>query len=72
MLDEINVAAYLHLIEEADILRLIDEKPACTELVLTGRYASEAVRQKAGLVTEMGEIRHYYKDGLPARVGIEK
>lgn len=72
VLDEINVAAYLHLIEEADILRLIDEKPACTELVLTGRYASEAVRQKAGLVTEMGEIRHYYKDGLPARVGIEK
>lgn len=71
VLDEILVAAYLHLIEEEDVLRLIDAKPERTELILTGRYASEAVLAKADLVTEMREIRHYYHDGVPARVGIE-
>ena len=72
VLDEINVAVHLNLLKEEDILQLIEEKPFGTELVLTGRYALESVKQKAGLVTEMGEIRHYYKEGIPARVGIEK
>lgn len=71
VLDEILVAMYLKLLSEEDILRLIDEKPVCTELVLTGRYASKAVLEKADLVTEMGEIRHYFHDGLAARTGIE-
>lgn len=71
VLDEILVAAYLHLIDEKDVLRLIEEKPEHTELILTGRYASEAVLAQADLVTEMREIRHYYNNGVPARVGIE-
>ncbi len=71
VLDEILVAAYLHLIEEEDVLRLIDEKPKHTELILTGRYAGDAVVEKADLVTEMREVRHYYNSGVPARVGIE-
>lgn len=71
VLDEILVAAYLHLVEEEDVLRLIDERPEQTELILTGRYASKAVLEQADLVTEMEEVRHYYNDGVPARVGIE-
>lgn len=72
VLDEILVAAYLKLLSEEDVLRLIDEKPGHTELILTGRYASKAVCDRAGLVTEMGEIRHYFREGLAARTGIEK
>lgn len=71
VLDEILVAASFHLLEEDDVLRLMEQRPDHTELVLTGRYATETVRAKADLVTEMGEVRHYYHAGVPARVGIE-
>lgn len=72
VLDEIFVAAHLKLLSDKDILQLIEERPSHTELVLTGRYASESVLQKADLVTKMDEIRHYFHEGLAARIGIEK
>jgi cob(I)alamin adenosyltransferase len=52
-------------------LRLIKEKPKHVELVLTGRDAPEEIIEAADLVTEMREIKHPYKKGLPARKGIE-
>ena len=39
--------------------------------ILTGRYAAKSVMEKADLVTGMTEIRHYYKNGVGARRGIE-
>jgi cob(I)alamin adenosyltransferase len=72
ILDEINVAVYLGLLNVRDILGLIDAKPDGAELVLTGRYADPLVIEKADLVTEMTEIKHYYNQGVPARTGIEK
>jgi len=42
------------------------------ELIITGRYATEDVINAADLVTEMREIKHYYTEGVVARIGIEK
>lgn len=70
--DEINVAVYMEILTEQQILNLIDKKPENAELVLTGRYALQSVMDKADLVTEMKEIKHYYKQGVMAREGIEK
>ncbi|WP_250278281.1 cob(I)yrinic acid a,c-diamide adenosyltransferase [[Clostridium] colinum] len=70
--DEINVAVYMEILTEKQILDLIDIKPTNAELILTGRYALDSVKEKADLVTEMKEIKHYYKQGVMARVGIEK
>ena len=42
------------------------------ELVITGRGADPEVVEKADLVTEMKEIKHYFKKGVQAREGIEK
>ena len=53
------------------MLELISRKPEATELVLTGRNADQRVIDAADLVTEMREIKHYYKTGVPARTGIE-
>lgn len=72
ILDEINIALHLNLISEKEILQLMEIKPESTELILTGRYASDAIIAKADLVTEMNEIKHYYQQGIDARVGIEK
>ncbi|MEJ2067972.1 MAG: cob(I)yrinic acid a,c-diamide adenosyltransferase, partial [Deltaproteobacteria bacterium] len=40
--------------------------------VLTGRDAAPEIIQRADLVTEMVEIKHYYQQGVHARVGIER
>jgi cob(I)alamin adenosyltransferase len=72
VLDEINVAVYFKLLEEKEILDFIDQKPKSVELILTGRYAPPSFIDKADLVTEMKEIKHYFQNGVNARKGIEK
>ena len=69
--DEINGAVGFGLIDVEQVLELIKSKPEKTELVLTGRNAHQLVIDAADLVTEMMEIKHYYKAGVPARTGIE-
>jgi cob(I)alamin adenosyltransferase len=71
ILDEILVAAYFKLITENDILDIMGKKPEGVELILTGRYASDAVIEKADLVTEMKEIKHYFAQGVLSRKGID-
>lgn len=70
--EEANVAVTCNLISENELLSLMDAKPDNVELVITGRGATDKVIEKADLVTEMKEIKHYYKQGVTARVGIEK
>ncbi len=71
VLDEINVAVDYGLISLETLLDLLDSKPAHVELILTGRYAKGEVIERADLVTEMVEVKHYYRNGIPSRKGIE-
>jgi len=71
ILDEMNVAVDYGLIPLSDLLQLIDSKPKSVELILTGRNAKSEVMDKADLVTEMVERKHYYDRGVKARKGIE-
>jgi cob(I)alamin adenosyltransferase len=71
ILDEIITAMTFRLIPEEDIISLIMDKPEGLELILTGRGATESLISRADLVTEMREIKHYYRDGVPPRKGIE-
>ncbi len=71
ILDEINVAIDFGLLPLSALLRLIDSKPEGVELILTGRSAKPEVLEKADLVTEMVERKHYFAEGMPARRGIE-
>ena len=71
ILDEVNVALSLGLIARTDLIRIIKEKPAGVELILTGRYCPKSLFKHAGLVTEMREVKHPYQRGIKARCGIE-
>ena len=71
VLDEVNVALNLKLIRTERVLQLIKDKPAQTELVLTGRKAPKEIIEAADLVTEMVEVKHPYNKGFKARKGIE-
>lgn len=68
--DEAFVAVGCGLLDEADLLGLLAMRPVDVELVMTGRNASKRVMEKADLVTEMREIKHYYRKGILAREGI--
>ncbi len=72
ILDEINVALHLGLLHEQEVLSFVEARPQQVELVLTGRYAPQALLDRADLVTEMQEIRHYFRKGVEARKGIER
>jgi cob(I)alamin adenosyltransferase len=71
ILDEINVALDYKLIGLDEVLEMIKARPKHVELVLTGRYAPIEIIDIADLVTEMREIRHYYRKGVSSRTGIE-
>ena len=72
ILEEANVAVTCGLFTVEDLLELMDHKPKEIELVLTGRGADPNVIEKADLVTEMKVVKHYYFEGVKARIGIEK
>jgi cob(I)alamin adenosyltransferase len=59
------------LVPLSDLLQLIDSKPETVELILTGRNAKPEVMERADLVTEMVDRKHYYDKGIQARKGIE-
>lgn len=72
ILDEANIALHYNLFTAEELIDLVDSRAEDTELIITGRKACPEILEKADLVTEMRAIKHYYKEGVRARVGIEK
>jgi cob(I)alamin adenosyltransferase len=71
VLDELIVALRLKQLDEARVLAALDQKRPDLHVVLTGRGASDALIEKADLVTEMKMIKHPYRAGIKAQRGIE-
>ena len=71
ILDEVNYAINLGLIDVQEIIKIIKEKPSNLDLVLTGRDVKEEIVELADLVTEMKEIKHPFKSGIKAKKGID-
>ena len=71
ILDEVNYAITLGLIDVQEIIKIIKEKPSELDLVLTGRDVKEEIVELADLVTEMKEIKHPFKSGIKAKKGID-
>lgn len=71
ILDEINVAIKLGLINLTDIIEVINCKPDSVELILTGRGAPKSLVAAADYATRFLKVKHPFDDGLQARRGIE-
>lgn len=72
ILDEANIAVHYDLFSTTELIDLIDSRAEATEIIITGRIASPEILERADLVTEMKAVKHYYKEGVKARIGIEK
>lgn len=70
VLDEALGALQCGILRLNELINIIERRES-TEIVLTGRNAPEEIIKRAGLVTEMKEIKHYYNEGAAARKGIE-
>jgi cob(I)alamin adenosyltransferase len=71
VLDEINNAVSLGLLDVTQVLELIKNKPPKLHLILTGRDVHPDVLAEADLVTEMRDVKHPYGSGVPAQMGID-
>jgi cob(I)alamin adenosyltransferase len=72
VLDEVNVTIWFGLLVVEEVLAFLDQRPDNVEMVLTGRRAPQELIERADLVTEMREVKHYYEQGVQARTGIER
>lgn len=71
IIDELLGVLGNKLLETADIVTLLKSKPESMEIIITGRNVPKEIVDAADLVTEMKEIKHYFRNGIPAREGIE-
>lgn len=73
ILDELTTALYFGLLDRATLENFLDAAPPDTELVITGRYAPQWLIDRADLVTEMTEVKHYANPPLssPPRRGFD-
>lgn len=69
--DEIINCLNLGLLDEVAVRKLVEDCPADTHLVLTGRNCPDWLKEKADLVSEVKEVKHYFKKGQGAIKGLD-
>jgi cob(I)alamin adenosyltransferase len=71
ILDEINNALKLKLVDLEQVLGLIKAKPELVHMVLTGRNAHPEVLALADTVSEVCEVKHAYQKDIEPQPGID-
>ncbi|MBR1977142.1 cob(I)yrinic acid a,c-diamide adenosyltransferase [bacterium] len=71
ILDEVNIAIDLGLIDVDEVVDVLKNKPDNVEVVLTGRRAHKKIIDIAHLVSEIKPVKHYWDIGVEAREGVE-
>jgi cob(I)alamin adenosyltransferase len=72
LLDEINIAMRYDYVDVNEVVAFLQaEKPPLTHVVLTGRNAKEELIEAADLVTEMELVKHPFRSGVKAQIGVE-
>jgi cob(I)alamin adenosyltransferase len=72
ILDEFTYTMHFEWLDTDEVIAWLKaNKPPMLHLVITGRYAPEALIEYADLVTEMTLIKHPYEEGIKAQPGVE-
>ena len=71
ILDELNIVLRYDYIPLDDVIETLKSKPKDLHVVITGRNAKDDLIEVADLVTEMTLIKHPFRGGVKAQVGIE-
>ena len=71
IMDEVNNALKLKLVDLEQVLEILQNKPALMHLVLTGRDAHPQVIELADTVSEVREIKHAFRKDIEPQPGID-
>jgi cob(I)alamin adenosyltransferase len=71
VLDELNIVLRYDYLDLAEVLEVLQARPALKHVVVTGRNARDELIEAADLVTEMEQIKHPFRSGVKAQLGIE-
>ena len=69
--DELNIVLRYDYLPIDEIIETIAAKRADLHVLITGRNAKPALIEIADLVTEMTQIKHPFRSGVKAQIGIE-
>ena len=71
VLDELTYLLSSNYLESDTVLNDISNRPALQHVVVTGRAATDELRDLADTVSEIADIKHAYRDGIKAQKGID-
>jgi len=72
LLDELNIALKYEYLDLDRVLDDLQSRPEMQHVVVTGRHAPQELIDLADTVTEMGVVKHAFKDqGIKAQKGVE-
>lgn len=71
VLDELNIALKLGLVDLPEVLTALAERPEHQHVVITGRGALKELIEVADTVTEMRPVKHAFDAGIMAQKGVE-
>ncbi len=69
--DELNIVLRYGYLPVAEVIDALRHKPAMKHVVITGRNASDELIEFADLVTDMTMVKHPFRAGVKAQLGIE-
>jgi cob(I)alamin adenosyltransferase len=71
ILDELNIVLRYDYLDVAEVLEVLNARPPMKHVVVTGRNAKDELIEAADLVTEMEQVKHPFRSGVKAQLGIE-
>ena len=71
ILDELNIVLRYDYLQLDEVIETLRDKPEATHVVVTGRNAKDELVEIADMVTEMEVVKHHFRSGVKAQVGIE-
>lgn len=69
--DELNIVLRYDYLPIQEILDVLEQKPEMKHVIITGRNAKEELMEMADLVTDMTMVKHPFRDGVKAQIGVE-
>ncbi|MDQ5768262.1 MAG: cob(I)yrinic acid a,c-diamide adenosyltransferase [Candidatus Thiothrix sulfatifontis] len=71
VLDELTYLLNYGYLDADQVLDTIGARPPMQHVVVTGRAASETLRDFADTVSDITDVKHAYRDGIKAQPGID-
>jgi cob(I)alamin adenosyltransferase len=69
--DELNIVLRYGYLPVEEVVTAVTERAPMKHVVVTGRNAPQPLIDAADLVTEMTQVKHPFRGGIKAQVGIE-